>query len=331
MAKSYEINLVNLVQKFGSEDKCRQYLEALRWPTGPRCPRCEAKGVDASKVSRIQDRNQFDCDSCRFQFSVTAGTIFHDTKLPLWKWFLAVYMIVESKKGVSANQLKRELAVSYRTAWYLCHRIRKAMETQDGYLRGVVEIDETWIGGNHRIGPRIPGKFEGSKMKNKTLVIGAIQRNGDIRLTADSQKGAHPNGERIGKFLRANIGSDAIVYTDEHHAYKKELPKIGVTAHETVAHKNKQWVIGDVHTNGIEGAWSLFKRSVVGSYHQLSCKHMNAYLDEFEFRFNNRENPYIFRDAVNLLLRSENLEYRELIASDHGTSASSVPKDECRD
>lgn len=313
MAKPYEISLVNLVQKFGSEDKCRGYLEALRWPSGIRCPRCEKEGRDASKVSRIEDRGQFDCDSCRYQFSATAGTIMHDTKIPLWKWFLAVYMIVESKKGVSANQLKRELEVSYRTAWYLCHRIRKAMETQDGYLRGVVEVDETFIGGDLKCGTYGTRATKKNPTANKTLVIGAIQRDGDIRLTADSEKGAHPSGFRIGKFLRANIGSDAIVYTDEHHAYKKEVPKMGAE-HETIAHKNKQWVKGDVHTNGIEGAWSLFKRSVVGSYHQLSCKHMNAYLDEFEFRFNNRDNPYIFRDAMKRVLTAETLEYRDLVA-----------------
>jgi transposase-like protein len=312
------MNLVGLVNKFHSEEKCRAYLEALRWPDGPRCPRCQEKGLAGDKVSRIHDRDQFDCDSCRFQFSVTAGTIFHDTKLPLWKWFLAVYMMVESKKGISANQLKRTLEVSYRTAWYLCHRIRKALETEDSYLRGVVEVDETWVGGNISRGdgrkqgtgaPRIPG---GNK-RNKTLVIGAVQRGGEVRLKADPDKGAFPNRKRLGQFLRANIGGDAVVYTDEHPAYPALLAKQG-NEHATVPHKSDVWIVGDVHTNGIEGAWSLFKRSVVGSYHQLSCKHMNAYLDEFEFRYNNRENPYIFRDAMKMMLKAENLEYKELTA-----------------
>src|SRR5262245_47935976 len=117
-----ELNLVTLVEKFRSEDKCWQYLEDLRWPDGIRCPRCKGE-----KISRIVKRRQFDCDSCRYQFSATAGTIFHDTHLPLWKWFAAMYLIIESKKGMSANQVKRTLGVSYKTAWYLCHRIRKAM------------------------------------------------------------------------------------------------------------------------------------------------------------------------------------------------------------
>src|SRR4051812_24989074 len=118
-----ETNLVNLIEQYGNDDKCRQYLEELRWGGKPVCPRCGEQ-----KASRIVKRNQFDCDSCRYQFSVTAGSIFHDSHLPLWKWFLAVYLMVESKKGMSANQLSRSLAVSYKTAWYLCHRIRKAME-----------------------------------------------------------------------------------------------------------------------------------------------------------------------------------------------------------
>src|SRR6266511_449357 len=120
------MNLAKLVEDFGSEDRCRAFLEDLRWPEGIRCPRC-----DSDKISRIQKRNQFDCDTCRYQFSVTAGTIFHDSHLPLWKWFMAIYLMVESKKGISANQLKRTFAVSYKTAWYLAHRIRAAMGDDD--------------------------------------------------------------------------------------------------------------------------------------------------------------------------------------------------------
>lgn len=300
MAQTYEINLINLIQRFHSDDRCRQYLEALRWPDGVQCPRC-----DSNKISAIHDRDQFDCDECRYQFSVTAKTVMHDTKLPLWKWFAAVYLIVESKKGVSANQLKRMLSVSYRTAWYLCHRIRKALETPDGYLRGIVEVDETYIGGVQR------GK-QGRK-SNKTLVIGAVERNSKgaskIRMKSHKQGGG-PTNARIGKFMRANIGKDAEVYTDELAQYRNFIKP---SKHKTVPHKHETWVIGDVHTNSVEGAWSLFKRSVVGAFHQVSCKHLPAYLDEFEFRFNNRDNPYIFRDALKLLLASENVEYKELV------------------
>ena len=115
-----EVNLINLIERYSDESKCRKYLEALKWQEGVKCPRCGSE-----KVSHIVKRDQYDCDECRYQFSVTAGSIFHDSHLPLWKWFLAVYLMTESKKGISANQLKRSLAVSYKTAWYLCHRIRK--------------------------------------------------------------------------------------------------------------------------------------------------------------------------------------------------------------
>lgn len=299
MAQTYEINLVNLIQKFNCDGKCRTYLEALRWPDGVECPRCQCQ-----TVSRIEDRDQFDCNACRYQFSVTSGTIMHDTKLPLWKWFLAVYLMVESKKGISANQLKRTLDVSYRTAWYLCHRIRKALETPEGFLRGVIEVDETFIGG-YKKGTR-------GDRSNKTMVIGAKSREtGEIRVKADTVQGTSPSTAKVGKFLRANIANDSVVYTDENPAYKALLQG-GV--HEAVNHSKDEWVKGDVHTNGIEGAWGLFKRSVVGSYHQLSCKHLNAYLDEFEFRFNNRDNAYIFRDAMVCILNSQNIEYAELTA-----------------
>ncbi len=301
MAQTYEINLINLIERFRSEEKCRAYLEALRWPDGPACPRCGC----CEGISRIHDRGQFDCDSCRYQFSVTAGTIMHDTKLPLWKWFLAVYMMVESKKGISANQLKRTLKVHYRTAWYLCHRIRKALETPDGFLRGIVEIDATYIGGKT--------KGKGSRyMGNKTLVIGAVERKGDARLKAVKKPDDTESTRVVGKFVRANIANDVTVYSDDGGAYRRVLKDRA--RHERVNHSKDEWVRGGVHTNTVEGVWSLFKQSIVGSFHQVSCKHLSAYVDEFEFRFNNRDNPYIFRDAMREMLTAENIEYKELVA-----------------
>src|SRR3989475_9159413 len=140
------MNLVELIKDFADENKCRAYLEALRWPDGVDCPRCES-----AKVYRIVKRDQFVCDSCAYQFSVTVDTIFHDTHLPLWKWFLATYLLCESKKGISANQLKRTLGIgSYKTAWYLCHRIRSAMTQGQEPLTGIVEADETYLGGKLR-------------------------------------------------------------------------------------------------------------------------------------------------------------------------------------
>lgn len=137
------IDMIQMMDRFGTEEKCRAVLEELRWLNGICCPRCKGE-----KISRIHDRHQFDCDACRYQFSVTSGTIWHDTHLPLRKWFMAIYLTIESKKGFSANQMKRVLGVSYKTAWFLCHRIRAAMTEQSpAQLNGTVECDETYIGG----------------------------------------------------------------------------------------------------------------------------------------------------------------------------------------
>src|ERR687896_2654720 len=141
--QTQDMNLVKLTELFHSDDKCRAYLEALRWPDGVDCIRCRS-----DKISRSYKRNQFVCDSCDYNFSVTAGTIFHDSHLSLVKWFMAIYLMCESKKGISANQMKRTLSISYKTAWYLCHRIRAAMAVNSPLpLEGVIEADETWIGG----------------------------------------------------------------------------------------------------------------------------------------------------------------------------------------
>ena len=170
------ITLPEVIEKYGSEDRCHAFLEELRWPDGVKCPRC-----DSDKISRIVKRRQFDCDGCRYQFSVRVDTIFHDSKLPLWKWFLAVYMMVESKKGISANQLSRMLGVSYKTAWYLCHRIRSTMTDESGeLLSGIVEADETFIGGKKRFPAGTSAQDRAlHRRDNKTVVLGAVERGGD--------------------------------------------------------------------------------------------------------------------------------------------------------
>lgn len=241
------LHFMSLMEHFQGDEKCRAYLERLRWPDGVTCPQCQSR-----KISRIYARRQFHCDGCTHQFSVTAGTIFHDSHLPLPKWLAAVYLMTESRKGMSANQLKRTLEVSYKTAWYLCHRIRAAVKDADeSMLRGTVAVDETHIGGKMR------GMGRGY-CGNKAMVLAAIQRQGAVRA--------------------------------------------------------EEWVRGDVHTNTVEGVFSLFKRSIIGAYHQVSQKHLGAYLDEFEFRFNNRENPYLFRDTLRKLLGAETLPYRKLVS-----------------
>jgi transposase-like protein len=309
-----EIDLMKLIDRFDTDEKCRIALEKLRWPEGVRCIRCGSE-----KISRAYKRNQFECDSCGYHFSVTAGTIFHDSHLPLRKWFIATYLICEAKKGVSANQLKRTLGVAYKTAWYLCHRIRAAVKDADcTMLSGVVECDETYIGGKgkfmHESVKRRKGIYKGSQAAGKTMVMGAIQRRGGVRL----QVGNRPSKEELQAFIRAKIADEATaIMTDENRSYQGIADSN--TRHETVDHFKKEWVRGDVHTNTLENVWSLFKRSIIGSYHQVSVKHLDRYLDEFEFRFNNRNNPYLFRDTLLRLLTSSNLEYKNLIASESRT------------
>lgn len=294
------MNMMRLMDRFHSDEKCRQVLEELRWPEGVRCPRC-----DSDKISRIRERGQFDCDSCRYQFSVTAGTIFHDSHLPLRKWFVAIYLTVESKKGISANQMKRLLDVSYKTAWYLCHRIRAAMkDAAPEPLRGIIEVDETYIGG------RTEGKGRGYR-GNKTMVLAAIQRDGTLRLKVEKRN----DRKTLHGFIKDMTHDDAeAIYTDEWPAYR------GIqdhnTRHETVNHHQEEWVRADgIHTNTVEGVFSLLKRSIVGSYHHLSIRHLPSYLDEMVFRFNNRNNPHLFRDTLFKLIGAETLPYRELTAS----------------
>lgn len=306
-----EMDLMTLFERFGNDEKCRMYLERLRWPYGVQCTRCGSE-----KISRIYKRNQFACDSCKFHFSVTSGTIFHDSHLPLMKWFAAIYLLSESKKGMSANQLKRNLKVAYKTAWYLCHRIREAVKDadNDGLLSGVVEIDETFIGGK----ARNMHKRDWARKKetstgyyvNKTAVVGAIERGGKVRMQAVKRV----DYNTIKAFIRAKLADETrAICTDDADVYDTIADHN--TQHESVNHSAGQYVFGDIHTNTLENVWSLFKRSVIGSYHRLSVKHLDRYLDEFEFRFNNRHNPFLFRDTLLRLLTSTNLEYKTLTSN----------------
>ena len=298
-----KMNLSALNTDFDTDSECRQALEELRWPEGVKCLRC-----NSDKISRISTRNQYDCDACRYRFSVTTGTVFHDSHLPLPKWFLATLLMCEAKKGISANQMKRTLGVAHKTAWYLCHRIRQAMsEVNPQPLSGTVEMDETYIGGRRkRIGKTGRPKFGDS---HKTMVLGAIERGGDIRLRVEKRA----TRKILHKFAADHIApTTEAIYTDEWVSYKGLAD--GDTRHETVQHSHDEYVRGDVHTNSIEGAFGLFKRAVVGSFHQVSRKHLDRYLDEFEFRFNNRKNAYLFRDTLTKMVQGEKLTYDELTA-----------------
>ena len=292
-----EMNLPKLIAQFGDDTRCRAYLERLRWPNGVECTRCQSKNI-----LEMTEREKYECRDCSYQFTVTSGTIFHDTHLSLSKWFLAIYLMTESKKGMSALQIKRTLDIAYQTAWHLGHRIRAAMrEINAEMLRGVVEVDETYVGG------KVRGMGRGYK-GNKAIAIGAVQRAGKIRLQVIERA----DKATLQKFIHDNTAPDTeAIYTDELPAYW------GIedsdTAHKWVNHSAEQWVVGDVHTNGIESVWSLLKRSIIGSYHKVSIKHLDAYLDELEHRFNNRKNEHIFRDTLTKLVNAAKLPYQELV------------------
>ncbi len=302
-----ELNLLSVIEKYSTDDRCREVLTHLRWPKGVTCPKCQNTGI-----SRAYNRNVFDCNSCRHQFTVTAGTMFHDSHLPLTKWFLATYLMCESRKGVSANQVKRMLGISYKTAWYLCHRIRAAMAAVDGErqpLGGTVEVDETFVGAKQRGHQHKVGHPECKKQ----VVIGIRQRGGELRFfhAADIKTGT------LAKYIRANISKDVdVIMTDEYGGYPTAIAKAGVfTEHKRIRHKDKVYVDGNIHTNTVESAFSLLKRGIVGTWHRLSAKHLESYLSEMSFRFNNRKNKYLFRDTLKRMLAADNLEFKELTAA----------------
>jgi transposase-like protein len=290
------MNLVDLIKEFGDDNACRRYIEALRWRNGVTCPRCD------KPATAIANRTQYDCDACHYQFSATSGTIFHDTHLPLTKWFLATYLLCESKKGMSACQIQRTLGISYKTAWYLCHRIRAAMlEVAPEPLDGTVEIDETYVGGKKR---RWRAKSD------KAVVIGIRQRNGDLRLI----RAKDGKSKTVREIINANVGGEVeVILTDESAIYPYALDEMLKTKHKTINH-TKEYAHGDIHTNTVESAFSLLKRGIVGTWHKVSAKHLPAYLDEMCFRFNNRKNQFLFRDTLTKLILSPNLEYKHLTA-----------------
>ena len=297
MGNLSKMNLMKLMDNFHSDERCREVLEQLRWPNGVGCIRCGSK-----HIRNIRSRNQYSCGSCEHRFSVTAGTMLHNSHLPLRKWFVAVYLMTESKKGVSALQLKRTLNVAYKTAWYLCHRVRAAME--DAYpipIKGFIEIDETFVGG------KVHGKGRGYK-GNKAIVVGAVQRGDRIILKVVKAR----DRETLHQFVNEVTTRETSAYFTDEWAPYEGIAK-GETSHETVNHSLKEWVKGDAHVNTIENIWSLLKRSIIGAYHHVSIKHLDSYLDELEWRFNNRDNPWLFRDTLQKLVDAEHIEYRKLV------------------
>jgi transposase-like protein len=289
-----DTNLIELMGKFNSEERCREYIEQLRWPSVVCCTRCRSVSV-----SRIKKRKQYECNNCRYQFSPMAGTVFHDTHLPLTKWFLAVYLMCESKKGMSASQISRTLGIGYKAAWYLCHRIREAMKCDESeLLDGIIEADETFVGGRY-------DKRRKRAAHDKPCVVGVIKRGGPVRVQKSPSRGARA----IASFIRASVEPGAQLMTDEYAGYKKVGKEYD---HRTVQHSALQYVDGPAHTNSIENFWSLFKRGVIGSFHKVSEKHLDRYLGEFVYRFNERNNGELFAQTIRNLVNGKALPFQKL-------------------
>lgn len=275
---------------FPTEEACAAYLVARRWPTGVKCPRCGNTELYTVSAFRWQCH---DCGSPGYRFSHIAGTIFENTKQPLRVWFRVIHMMVTAKKGISALQIHRMLGFgSYRTAWYMCHRVRAGMANEEfRQLMGIVEVDETYIGGDDS--NRHMNKKKGAHA-GKSIVIGAIERKGNVVARVIGRADWH----LMEQFVHTVCGDKvSLLATDEHHAYTN-LGDGPHYQHGSVKHSAKQYVVGAIHTNTIEGFWSLFKRSIVGSFHKVSAKYLPLYIAEAQFRYNNRLNPDIFGEAV---------------------------------
>jgi len=271
---------------FTDPEAAREFLEAVRWPDGAICPHCGVEG-DAYRLTpkpgakRPVRRGAHHCRTCRKQFTVTVGTVFESSRLPLNKWLYAIHLMCSSKKGLSANQLCRDLGVQYKTAWFLCHRVRKAMEADPmrERLSGVVEADQTYVGGKKRGvgggGPTVHG------MNAAVFVL--VSRDGDSYTEHVSDESA----ASLQGIMRDLVKPDTAIMTDEHKSYTNL--DVHFKSHESVNHSAGEYVRGVVHINFAESWCSLLKRGIFGAFHHLSKKHLQRYLGEFDFRWNTRE------------------------------------------
>lgn len=293
----HQMTFAQWEKAFPTEDACLSYLMAHRWPLGVKCPRCGADVVHTVSTMAFK----WQCYTCTpdsgYRFSVIAGTIFENTNKPLRDWFRVIHLMLTSKKGMSALQIHRMMGFgSYQTAWSMCHRIRAALIDKNfRKLIGIVEVDETYIGGkdkNRHWDKKSTTEGNGGKGSDKFIVIGAAQRKGNVvaRVIENTQT------ETFEHFVREVVSTDvSLLNTDEHSGYRRLSPDY---PHHAVRHQAKAYVVGAIHTNTIEGFWSLIKRGVVGTYHKVSRKYLPLYVAEFQFRYNNRLNEDIFGEAV---------------------------------
>lgn len=273
-------SLFDLFEAFPDEQACLDHLRNIRWRDGEFCPHC-----NGGRIYHFSDGKTFKCGDCRQRFSIKVGTIFHDTKLPLRKWFMAIWLITNHKKGIASTTLARDLKITQKSAWHVLHRLRHAARTQsfNAPLDGPVEGDETYVGGkekNKHAGKRIPGSQGGA---NKSVVLGVLERGGELRAEVIQDTSA----KTVQGVIRKNVKPGNVVITDEHRSYKG----LGNDyLHVSVNHSKGQYVVEKlIHTNGIESVWAILKRQIIGIHHFVSPKHLNRYVDEATWRFNRRD------------------------------------------
>lgn len=297
-------SILDLVKAFPDEQTCINHLETLRWNGNVVSPFDEG-----SKVYKCKD-NKYRCKNTGKYFNVKTNTIFDNTKLGLQKWFLAIYIVTSHKKGISSLQLSRDLDITQKSAWFMLQRIRKCFGIKnDNELDNEVEADETYIGGknkNRHSDKKIEGS-QGRSAKDKTPVVGMVEREGKLNAKAVE----NVQHATLSREIIANVKESAKLYTDEWLGYKG-LERI--YDHSIVKHNQSEYVVGRIHTNTIEGFWSLLKRGIIGIYHFTSKKHLQKYVDEFVFRYNTRKNTTANRFNLLLLNVSYNrLTYNQLI------------------